>query len=33
MEVLKFQEEEIDRKLSNGHKKHWHLFHVITKAK
>jgi len=33
MEVLKFQEEETDRKLASGHRKHWHLFHVITKAK
>lgn len=33
MQVLKFEEEEIDRKLASGHKKHWHLFHVIIKAK
>jgi tellurite methyltransferase len=32
MEVLAFEEEEKDRILSNGEKKHWHLFHVIAKA-
>ncbi len=32
MEVLEFEEEEIDRKLASGVVKHWHLFHVIAKA-
>lgn len=32
-EVIEFEEEEIDRKLSNGVVKHWHLFHVIAKVK
>lgn len=33
MEILEFEEEEIDRKLASGVEKHWHLFHVIAKAK
>lgn len=33
MEILEFEEEEIDRKLASGVQKHWHLFHVIAKAK
>jgi hypothetical protein len=33
MEVLEFEEEEIDRKLASGVVKHWHLFHVMAKAK
>ncbi len=33
MEILNFAEEEIDRKLASGDKKHWHLFHVIAKTK
>lgn len=33
MEVVEFEEEEIDRKLASGVVKHWHLFHIIAKAK
>lgn len=33
MEILEFEEEEVDRKIASGHMKHWHLFHVIAKTK
>lgn len=32
MEIIELREEETDRQLADGTKKHWHIFHLILKA-